>query len=91
MDTNEFVNAYIQRMLALNNDLTNKNVMLETRYMLLEKKYNELAQAYNVMVEKYEAPLPDSPDLVVPGSETEPLVDQLNKKTSSKRSSEEQF
>lgn len=46
---NEFVNAYIQRMLALNNDLTNKNVMLETRIVLLEKKYNELLEAYNVL------------------------------------------
>lgn len=91
MDTNEFVNAYIQRMLALNNDLTNKNVMLETRHMLLEKKYNELAQAYNMLVEKYEPTAPEGPDLVVPGSETEPLANQLNKKTSSKISSEEQF
>lgn len=92
MDTNEFVNAYIQRMLALNNDLTNKNVMLETRYMLLEKKYNELAQAYNTMVEKYEVPsAPESPDLVVPGSETEPLSEQINKRASTKKSAEDQF
>ena len=78
-------------MLALNNDLTNKNVMLETRYMLLEKKYNELAQAYNTMVEKYEPSSPEGPDLTIPGSETEPLAERINKKTSSKRSEEEQF
>lgn len=91
MDTNEFVNAYIQRMLALNSDLTNKNVMIETRYMLLEKKYNELAQSYNAMVEKYEPSAAEGPDLTVPGSETEPLVERINKKTSSKNNEEEQF
>ena len=52
MDQLEFLNAYIQRMLALNSELTNKNVMIETRFMLLEKKYNELAETYNAMVQK---------------------------------------
>lgn len=56
MDQQEFLNAYIQRMLALNSELTNKNVMIETRFMLLEKKYTELAEAYNAMVQKYEPP-----------------------------------
>ncbi len=54
MDQQEFLNAYIQRMLALNNELTNKNVMIETRYMLLEKQYNILTEAYNALVAKYE-------------------------------------
>lgn len=57
IDQNEFINAYIQRMLALNSELTNKNVMLETRYSLLEKKFNELAEQYNAMVLKYEPPV----------------------------------
>ena len=57
MDQIEFLNAYIQRMLALNSELTNKNVMIETRFMLLEKKYNDLAEAYNAMVSKYEPPV----------------------------------
>jgi len=54
MDQIEFLNAYIQRMLALNSELTNKNVMIETRFMLLEKKYTELAETYNAMVLKHE-------------------------------------
>lgn len=57
MDQQEFLNAYIQRMLALNSELTNKNVMIETRFMLLEKKYTELADAYNALVQKYEPPV----------------------------------
>ena len=57
MDQQEFLNAYIQRMLALNSELTNKNVMIETRFMLLEKKYTELSEAYNAMVQKYEPPV----------------------------------
>lgn len=57
MDQQEFINAYIQRMLALNNELTNKNVMIETRYMLLEKQYTQLTEAYNALVAKYEPPV----------------------------------
>lgn len=57
MDQQEFLNAYIQRMLALNSELTNKNVMIETRFMLLEKKYTELVEKYNAMVLKYEPPI----------------------------------
>lgn len=52
MDQQEFINAYIQRMLALNNELTNKNVMVETRFMLLEKKYKELEEQHNALVAK---------------------------------------
>lgn len=78
IDQNEFINAYIQRMLALNSDLTNKNVMLETRYALLEKKFNELAERYNAMVLKYEPP---------ETNET-PVVDSSQTTKSSK---EEQF
>ena len=75
MDQIEFLNAYIQRMLALNSELTNKNVMIETRFMLLEKKYNELAEAYNATVQKQEPPV-----------DTEALVEepkQEEKKTKS--------
>lgn len=52
MDQQEFINAYIQRMLALNNELTNKNVMIETRFMLLEKKYKELEEQHITLVTK---------------------------------------
>jgi hypothetical protein len=88
IDQNEFINAYIQRMLALNSDLTNKNVMLETRYSLLEKKFNELALVYNTLKEKYEpsAELPDG--LHLEGSQEPVSAERINKKTSSK---EEQF
>lgn len=54
----EFLNAYIQRMVALNADLTNKNVMLETRLVLLEKKYNELLAQHSPQ-EETKAPSED--------------------------------
>jgi len=66
MDQQEFLNAYIQRMLALNSELTNKNVMIETRFMLLEKKYTELVEKYNAMVLKYEPPINTEGDRAVP-------------------------
>ena len=80
IDQNEFINAYIQRMLALNSELTNKNVMLEARYALLEKKFNELAEQYNAMVLKYEPP--------VTNETPAPIEEPETKKKSSK---EEQF
>lgn len=66
MDQQEFLNAYIQRMLALNSELTNKNVMIETRYMLLEKQYTELVEKYNAMVLKYEPPVDTEGDRTTP-------------------------
>lgn len=38
----EFVNAYIERMLATIHDLTSKNILLETRVVFSEKKAAEL-------------------------------------------------
>jgi hypothetical protein len=55
MDQQEFLNAYIQRMLALNSELTNKNVMIETRFMLLEKKYKELEEQNKALIAEKEA------------------------------------
>ena len=55
MDQQEFLNAYIQRMLALNSELTNKNVMVETRFMLLEKKYKELEEQNKALIAEKEA------------------------------------
>jgi hypothetical protein len=83
MDQIEFLNAYIQRMLALNSELTNKNVMIETRFMLLEKKYNELAEAYNATVQKQEPPV-----------DTEALVEQPKQEekiTKSTKKDDDQF
>ena len=83
MDQIEFLNAYIQRMLALNSELTNKNVMIETRFMLLEKKYNELAEAYNATVQKQEPPV-----------DAEALVEQPKQEekiTKSTKKDDEQF
>lgn len=80
IDQNEFINAYIQRMLALNSELTNKNVMLETRYALLEKKFNELAEQYNAMVMKYEPPV-----------NTDEVPSEEPKQTKKSSNKEEQF
>lgn len=60
MDQQEFLNAYIQRMLALNSELTNKNVMLETRYMMLEKKHNELTEVYTQLVATHQKLIEDT-------------------------------
>lgn len=38
----DFVNAYIERLLAAVHDLTSKNVLLETRVQFAEKKVAEL-------------------------------------------------
>jgi hypothetical protein len=80
IDQNEFINAYIQRMLALNSELTNKNVMLETRYALLEKKFNEVAEQYNAMVLKYEPPAVNTVD---PVQEPEQKTTKTSKKEDS--------
>ena len=83
MDQQEFLNAYIQRMLALNSELTNKNVMIETRFMLLEKKYTELAEAYNAMVLKYEPPVDTEAPIEQPKQE--------EKTTKSTKKEDDQF
>lgn len=83
MDQQEFLNAYIQRMLALNSELTNKNVMIETRFMLLEKKYTELAEAYNAMVLKYEPPVDTEAPIEQPKQE--------GKTTKSTKKEDDQF
>lgn len=50
----EFINVYIQRMLALNNELTNKNVMLETKLSIVEKRYAELLPLYESLKQQNE-------------------------------------
>lgn len=42
VDSQEFVNAYIERQQRAIADLTNKIVMLETQLVLAQKKINEL-------------------------------------------------
>lgn len=41
---NDFLNAYISRMVTLNNELQNKNIMLEAKLSVVEQKYNQLLE-----------------------------------------------
>lgn len=47
----EFVNAYIERMLATIHDLTSKNILLETRVLFAEKKASELQTELDALKE----------------------------------------
>jgi hypothetical protein len=51
----EFINVYIQRMLALNSELTNKNIMLETKLSIVEKRYAELLPLYESLKQQHES------------------------------------
>ena len=50
---NEFINTYVQRLLTVNSEMTNKCVMAETRLAILEKKYNELFQQNQTLIEQH--------------------------------------
>lgn len=53
MDT-DFVNTYIQKQSQLITELTQKNLMVETKLQLLEAKYAELAERFNALVTSVE-------------------------------------
>lgn len=48
----DFVNAYIERLLATVHDLTNKNILLETRVQFAEKKTSELQTELDLLKAK---------------------------------------
>ena len=50
----DFVNKFIQKQSQLLSELTNKNLMVETKLELLEVKYNELLTQYNLLAESVE-------------------------------------
>ncbi len=50
----DFVNAYIERLIANIHDLTSKNILLETRVLFAEKKNNELQTELNTLKQSLE-------------------------------------
>jgi hypothetical protein len=49
---NDYVNVYIQRLLAYNNELVSKLMMAESKLMIYDARFPELQKRYDDLVEQ---------------------------------------